>query len=193
MPASSVLRRPAVSLPAEGSGLTARALLGWMEREQALKFLMEDCLFSPPLTLRFAAEIWEFYKSIVKNSVSEESGPGRKLPLSAADLKAARKFRSKHPDAHYVVDFVRLNPMDLVVHQLWISTDISERYKDRVTPDKWLQTALLDPPSNSRSRCGASLRRVPTSFTACTHSQVNLCKRCVCDTERHRKCLSHRT
>jgi Flp pilus assembly protein TadD len=151
MPASSVLRRPAVSLPAEGSGLAARALLGWMDREQALKFLMEDCLFSPPLTLRFAAEIWEFYRSIVKNSVSEESGPGRKLPLSAADLKAARKFRSKHPDAHYVVDFVRLNPMDLVVHQLWISTDISERYKDRVTPDKWLQTALLDPPSNSRS------------------------------------------
>ena len=120
-----------------------------MAREQALKFLMEDCRFSTPLTLRAAEEIWESRKAIVENLPSEEILPARKLPLSAADLKAARKFRSKHPDAHYVVDFVRLNPMDLIVHQLWVSTAIADGYRDRVAPDKWLQTALLDPPSNS--------------------------------------------
>src|SRR5580692_6722249 len=138
------------SIPAgTGTGLAGRALLGWMDREQAVKFLMEDCLFSSPLTLRCAEEIWEARKAIVEN-LREEPFTTRKLSLSAADLKAARRFRSRHPGAESVVDFVKLNPMDLVVHQLWVSTAIADGYRDRVAPDKWLQTALLDPPSSSR-------------------------------------------
>jgi tetratricopeptide (TPR) repeat protein len=138
------------SIPAgAGTGLAGRALLGWMDREQAARFLMEDCLFSTPLTFRCAEEIWESRKAIVENLREDPFNP-RKLPLSAADLKAARRFRSWHPGAESVVDFVRLNPMDLVVHQLWVSTDIADTYRDKVTPDKWLHTALLDPPSHSR-------------------------------------------
>jgi tetratricopeptide (TPR) repeat protein len=133
-----------------GSGLAGRALLGWMGREQAVKFLMEDCLFFPPLTLAAAEAVWESRKAIVEALPPEEPSAARKLPLSAADLKAARKFRIKNPDFDFVVDFVRLNPMDLVVSQLWVSTAIADRYRDKVTPDKWLQTALLDPPSGSR-------------------------------------------
>jgi tetratricopeptide (TPR) repeat protein len=120
-----------------------------MDREQALKFLLEDCLFSDPLTLAAAGEIWESYKTIVRNLPREESITLRKLPLSAADLKAARKFRRWHPDAESVIDFVKLNPMDLIVHQLWASSDIADGYRDKVAPDKWLYTALLDPPSDS--------------------------------------------
>lgn len=120
-----------------------------MDREQALKFLLEDCLFSAPLTLAIAGEIWEFHKTIVENLPPEEPLSLRKLPLSAADLKAARKFRSWHADAESVIDFVKLNPMDLVVHQLWASSDIADGYRDKVAPDKWLYTALLDPPSDS--------------------------------------------
>jgi len=147
----SVSGYPEISPSAAGaSGLSARALLGWMDREQALKFLMEDCLFSAPLPSRIAEEIWKFHKTVAENLPPDEPRSIRKLPLSAADLKAARKFRSWHPDAVSVVDFVRLNPMDLVVHQLWASTAIADGYRDKVAPDKWLYTALLDPPSDSR-------------------------------------------
>lgn len=132
---------------APGSGLAGRALLGWMDREQAVKFLMQDCLFSAPLTPADAEEIWESHKAIVEKLAPAEP-PAGKLAMSAADLKAARKFRNKYPGAVGIVDFVRLNPMDLVVHQLWISTAISQRYRESVTPEKWLKTALLDPPSN---------------------------------------------
>ena len=121
-----------------------------MEREQALKFLTEDCLFATPLTLAITTEIWESSKAIVESLPAADPLQIHPLPLSAADLKAARKFRNLHPNAQHIADFVRLNPMDLVVHQLWISTAIAERYRDNVTPDKWLQTALLDPLSNSR-------------------------------------------
>jgi tetratricopeptide (TPR) repeat protein len=121
-----------------------------MEREQAIRFLTEECLFSKPLSCRDAEEIWESHKAVVDGVPREEPVPPPKLPLSAADLKAARKFRSRHPDADFVVDFVRLNPMDLVVHQLWVSTAVADGYRNAVTPDRWLQTALLDPPSHSR-------------------------------------------
>jgi tetratricopeptide (TPR) repeat protein len=123
-----------------------------MDQQQALKFLMEDCLFADPLTSRIAEEIWEFHKTIVESLPMQELPSPRMLPLSAADLKAARKFRSWHPEAHSVVDFVRLNPMDLVVHQLWVSTTLADGYRDKVAPDKWLYTALLDPPSDSRMK-----------------------------------------
>jgi hypothetical protein len=96
---SSLSPRLEESLRADPSGLAARVLLGWMDREQALKFLMEDCLFSPRPTLAVAQEIWESRKAIVEDLPPEERLPVRKLPLSAADLKAAQKFRSKHTDA----------------------------------------------------------------------------------------------
>ncbi len=146
---SSLERNEIGVAPPSPSGLPGRALLGWMDREQAVKFLTENCLFSDPLTPGDAEELWESHKAIVENLAPAESAAG-KLTMSAADMKAARKFRTKYPGAAGIVDFVRLNPMDLVVHQLWISTDISSGYRDKVTPDKWLQTALLDPPSNPR-------------------------------------------
>ncbi len=140
-----------IGIPAAiGSGLAGRALLGWMDRAQAVKFLMEDCLFSPPLSIEAAEEIWESHRKIVENLPAGERSASTPLAMSAADLQAARKFRTKYPGAAGIVDFVRLNPMDLVVHQLWISTAIAEGYRGKVTPDKWLQTALIDPPSNPR-------------------------------------------
>jgi tetratricopeptide (TPR) repeat protein len=130
------------------AGLAGRVLLGWMDRAQAVNFLTEECVFQSPLSCSGAEEIWEAKKAAVESLGSEEPPALRKLPLSEADLKAARKFRSKHPEAVAVVDFTRLNPMDLVVHQLWLSSAIAEKYRSAVTPDKWRQTALVDPPSN---------------------------------------------
>jgi tetratricopeptide (TPR) repeat protein len=146
-----------IGIPAAaGPGLAGRALLGWMDREQAVKFLMQDCLFSPTLTLAAAEEMWESYRAIVENLPPEAPPSVGKLAMSAADLKAARKFRNRYPGAAGIVDFVRLSPMDLIVHQLWISTDISSGYRDKVTPDKWHHTALLDPPSNPRLKSRSS-------------------------------------
>jgi tetratricopeptide (TPR) repeat protein len=150
MPAS-FFARLGESFPAPGaSGLSARALLGWMDRGEAARFLMEDCIFSTPLTCGVAEEIWESHKAVAESLPREESISPKKLPLSAADLNAVRKFRKKHSDEDAVVDFVRLNPMDLVIHQLWVSTEISDRYRESVTPDKWLHTALLNPPTDTR-------------------------------------------
>lgn len=127
-------------------GLQGKVLLGWMGREQAIKFLMEDCIFPSPLTIPAAEEIWLQRKAVVDELPRDGAARLERIPLSAADEKAVRKFRSRHPNADAIFGFVKLDPSALVVHQLWISTTIAAGYRDRVTPDKWLQTALLDPP-----------------------------------------------
>src|SRR5580700_8109221 len=53
MPASSFLRRPEVSLPADASGLAARALLGWMDPLLVSGIACAVLLLcSAPITLR---------------------------------------------------------------------------------------------------------------------------------------------
>jgi tetratricopeptide (TPR) repeat protein len=131
-----------------------------MGRDEASAFLMDDCIFRVPLSRTGAEEVWQAHKAIVDALPSIESPFPRKIPLSDADLKAARKFRAKYPGETSITDVVSLNPMDLVVHQLWISTAIAERYKDMVAPDKWHRTALLDPPPAS----GLKWRRQETSI-----------------------------
>ncbi len=150
MIASNAGQKQTVIPAVAGSGLTGHALLGWMDRAQGVKFLTQDCLFSEPLTVADAEEMWKSHKAIVDNLPREAPAATDKLAMSAADMKAARKFRTRYPGAAGIVDFVRLNPLDLVVHQLWISNTIADGYRDKVTPDRWLQTALLDPPSNPR-------------------------------------------
>ncbi|HEY3823604.1 MAG TPA: sulfotransferase [Bryobacteraceae bacterium] len=143
-------------LPKAGvSGLGARALLGFMDRDEATRFLLEDCIFQSPLGTGGAEEIWQAHQAAVQSLPPDESSRLQKNSLSAADLKAARKFRSRYPQANSIIDFVSLPPMDLIVHQLWISTEIAERYSGRVEPQKWLHTALLDSPPDS----GLSWRR----------------------------------
>lgn len=155
MTASNPEQGPTAIPAGAGSGLAGRALLGWMEREEAVKFLTQDCLFSEPLSAEAAEKMWESHKAIVEGLPHEAPAAIDQLAMSAADMKAARKFRTRYPGVVGIVDFARLNPLDLVVHQCWISTAIADGYGDKVTPDKWLNTALLDPPSNPRlvSRC----------------------------------------
>ena len=74
------------------SGLPGRALLGWMDREQAIKLPLEDCVFSPPLSYRVAEEIWESRKAIVESLPEAELiAPARTLPMSNAGSEGDSK------------------------------------------------------------------------------------------------------
>lgn len=136
----------------EAAYLQARALLGWMKRDEAQKFLMEDCVFENPVSAVRAEEIWLEYKHKVEALPVEEPRPADIVSMSAADIKAIRKFRSRFPNEQSVVDIVRLNPMELLVHQLWVSPSLAEPYMVSAAPAKWTQTALLDPPSAAPSK-----------------------------------------
>lgn len=143
--------RNTAGIPAEnGQTLEGRALLGFMSRDEAVRFLTHDCLFPTPLTEQQAQELWQSRKEIVDALPNGEAAASQTISLRDADQKLIRQFRSRHPEADSIVDFARLNPLDLVVHQLWISTEIAAAFSHRVTPEKWAHTSLVDPPANSR-------------------------------------------
>lgn len=133
------------SLPAAQDG---RILPGWMEREQAIRFLTEDCLFDSPLRTSAAAEIWEPFRAIVEKLQFEPAPPLRRPALSEADQKIVRKVR-RQPDTAPPADLIKLNPLEVTLGRLWVSTTAAERYRDRVTPDKWPYIALIAPPATA--------------------------------------------
>jgi tetratricopeptide (TPR) repeat protein len=118
-----------------------------MNREDALKFLLDECVFADSLSASGAGNLWLEHRNKVEALPADESGPAEILPMSEADVKAARRFRARHPREHSIIDIVRLNPMELLVHQHWISPSLAEPYAACATPAKWNQTALLDPPA----------------------------------------------
>jgi tetratricopeptide (TPR) repeat protein len=129
--------------------LPARALLGWMEAPEAIRFLTKDCIFTETITEDSAKSLWEFHKRALDRQSGATGEMLTPLPMTDADLKTIRKFRSRYPDERTIVDFVKLNPRDLIIHQHWISPEIADKYSHNVTPDKWAQLALLDPPSHA--------------------------------------------
>ena len=133
------------------SRLAALALLGWMSLEEALIFLQNECVQPEPLSASQAEEIWREYRGRVESLPADVPRAAEILPMSEADVKAARRFRSRYP-GESIVDIVRLNPMELLVHQHWISPSLAEPYAASSSPAKWIQTALLDPPSASPSK-----------------------------------------
>ena len=146
------LDRSTDPMPPGVSGLPARALLGWMSREQAVRFLRQDCLFSTPLSECDAEQLWRSFKTIVDNLPEAPLAPPRNMPLSAADLKAVRKFRNRHSDSDFVVDFAKVDATELTVHQLWISTAVAGKYRGLASDEEWIDIALLNPPSSSQFR-----------------------------------------
>lgn len=142
--------REATSVPT-GRVLAGRALIGWMSRDEAIRFLTEDCIFPVPMSPEEAAKIWESRREVTEALAKENPLPrSSSLPLTAADLKVARQFRSTHVEAKSITDVVRLNPMNLVIHQYWISTTIADEFRDEVTASRWPTTALVDPPIRTR-------------------------------------------
>jgi hypothetical protein len=129
------------------SRLEALALLGWMRRDEALGFLQDDCVFRVPLATAQAEELWLEHRGRVEALPADDGHPTNILPMSEADIKATRKFRASHPNDKSIVDIVRLNPMELVIHRHWVSPSLTELYGATAAPAKWNQTSLLDPPA----------------------------------------------
>jgi hypothetical protein len=68
-------------------GLRGRVLLGWMARDQATEFLLQECLFDSPITAREAQRIWPKCRKRV------EALPERKI--LAAHVSEDRPARRK--------------------------------------------------------------------------------------------------
>jgi len=113
--------------------LNGKILLGWMSEKEALAYLCKEAV--PPLTKEAAIELWESYRGKVAALGKREyhkpgNAPHNLKEKLAADriVKASRKNGERN-----VKGLIKVDPLNLVVHQLRIFEERAEPYLDLVS------------------------------------------------------------
>jgi len=117
--------------------IKAKMLLGWMPRGEALNFLLNDCVFDPPLTEAKALELWEGYRVKVAALPKRVCCVPQRLSLNKREQIAVRDFKKspKHT-TDTIHDVIKIDPRKVVLHQFYVVTERSEQYLQRMHNDK---------------------------------------------------------
>jgi hypothetical protein len=108
--------------------LRAKLLLGWMSKKEALAFLTEQAV--PPLTEEAAIALWESYRQKVAALGNRGCHKPASAPTNLKEKMAAKKIvnASRKNGQNNVKGLMKIDPLDLVVHQLRIFEDLAESY-----------------------------------------------------------------
>ncbi len=127
-----------------------KLLVGWMNQREALQFLVKEAV--PPLSEEEATNLWECYRQKVaalgnRGCHKPASAPHNLKEKMAADkiVKASRKNGERN-----VKGLIKLDPLDLVVHQLRIFEERAEPYIELVSDPVTKVKTCLPPPPGSR-------------------------------------------
>ncbi len=120
------------------------ALLGWMERDAAMRFLLDDCISVVPLNERSAYELWQTYRARAESVSERHARAPERLPLTAEEEERARQFAAFRAAAGAAPgEVVKVDPLRLVAGQYYVALDRAEQYGDECADDDgWLASAL---------------------------------------------------
>jgi hypothetical protein len=125
-------------------GLRGRVLLGWMARDQATQFLLQECLFDRPITAREARRIWQKYRKRVEALPERKILAPARLRLSPAEREHAEKFlaywRSLGPPVS--TDVIKIDLSKTVIDQFCVVSEVADSYSARVQSSSWLHDCL---------------------------------------------------
>jgi hypothetical protein len=125
-------------------GLRGRVLLGWMARDQASQFLLQECFSDPPITAGEARRIWQKYRKRVEALPERNILAPARLRLSPAEREHAEKFlaywRSLGPPVS--TDVVKIDLLKTVIGQYCVVDDVANSYSARVQSNSWLHDCL---------------------------------------------------
>ena len=121
-------------------------LLGWIEKDEATYWLTNECFFDPPMTEGRAHELWEKYSaSVVALEERNPKQPAR-LPIPPSLRAIVDNFlvRTRGPE---VADVISINPLELLIFQLYVVTDRADHHAKQLGGKEWAQCCLqLDRP-----------------------------------------------
>jgi len=121
--------------------MKGKVLLGWLSREGAIKYLREDCVFDPQLTIEQAEAMWEEKKAAVDALELRQAQAPAQLALKPAEQEAANKFLAalrRNPGGLGVVQrVVKLDPRGLVCRQFDINLDRANEYAAHIESPHW--------------------------------------------------------
>src|SRR5947209_627686 len=133
------------ALPQAIPTIRGRLLLGWMPRQQATSFLLNDCVFDPPIQAAEAERLWEDYRARVEALPQRNYSQPSRLPLTPEEQRHARRFRDflRTLGPTVVYDVIKIDLRQTVVHQLYVVTERADSYVNRVRSSTgWLQECL---------------------------------------------------
>jgi hypothetical protein len=112
----------------------AVVLLGWMERDDAVRVLCNECVFDPPLTENQAAEIWQRYRDAVNGLPERLAVAPANLPLTAIETQQAQAFlrSARAAGAQNIRDVLKIDVGACVVHQLVVVTERARNYAQQM-------------------------------------------------------------
>jgi hypothetical protein len=131
--------------------LNGKILLGWMGEKEALAYLCEEAV--PPLTKEAAIELWQSYRGKVTALDKREYHKPGNAPHNLKEKLAAEKIvKASHKNGqHNVKGLIKVDPLDLVVHQLRIFEERSEPYRQLVSnPVTRVRTCLPPLPASGQ-------------------------------------------
>jgi hypothetical protein len=121
--------------------LDAVILPGFMEKDEAVAYLREQCSFEPQLTIAQAEEIWTKYKAVVDKLPERKPQHPKKLPIPEQYKTVVAEFLriTKGPE---VLDVFNIDPSDLVVYQLYVVTDRADHHAKTIKSKEWAKCCL---------------------------------------------------
>lgn len=131
------------TLPAPRTML-GKVLLGWLPKEAAVQFLT-DCVFDEPMTPQRAEEIWAQYRDRVALLPERDCSAPAALPLTQEERALAENFMRFHRQRqnHNVREVIKINPLNLVIHQPHVNLDQSGRYaQDAANASRYARHSL---------------------------------------------------
>ncbi|MFY9561282.1 MAG: hypothetical protein WAQ52_13700 [Terriglobales bacterium] len=120
--------------------------MGWLERDDAVRYLTQSCIFDPPLTEAQAEVIWRPYRERCEALPEREAAAPSHIPLNHDERKHASLFMAAQArlGPQTIQDVIKIDLSRVVVHQLSIvATRSNDLYFSRVrTTTGWLHQAL---------------------------------------------------
>jgi hypothetical protein len=123
-------------------------LVGWMEKDEAIHWLTQDCWFAPPLTAEQAEELWRKYKLAVEALPERKPSAPKRLPIPPAAQQVVHNFRvrTRGPE---VLDVINIDPRELLIYQLYVVADRADHHARQLRGDQWHRNCLeIDRPNN---------------------------------------------
>jgi hypothetical protein len=152
--------------PQPPSTYTGVALLGWMERDQAVRFLTEDCSFEKPLSESEAEAVWRKWRDRAAALPEREACAPEPVPLTAAEnAHAARFLQFVGALGVSGVLVIKIDPLQLIVGQYHIAIDVAAAHAGQPhADDGWMEHLLPASSSNPQLTMNFTRRNFDTDI-----------------------------
>jgi hypothetical protein len=113
--------------------MPTKLLLGWLPKEAAMHFLLNECVFDEPMDAQIAEQKWNHYHEVVEALPQRNCQAPEQLPLTREEQALADRFMQAHRQNPNVRGVVKINPLNLITHQPHVNLHQSTTYTHDAT------------------------------------------------------------